>query len=48
MPKSSGHVTEALIMTTCLDMLNDSTNNRAYNLTIQKAMKVASHMLDIG
>ena len=48
MPESSGQVSEALTMTTYLDMLNDSTRNRAYNLAIQKAVKGGSHVLDIG
>lgn len=41
-------VSEALTMTTYLDMLNDTTRNRAYHLAIQKAVKGARHVLDIG
>jgi len=41
-------VSEALTMTTYLDMLNDTPRNRAYHLAIEKAVKGAHHVLDIG
>ncbi|KAH9543332.1 hypothetical protein CY35_13G059400 [Sphagnum magellanicum] len=44
----SGVYSEALAYTTYLDMLNDTARNRAYNLAIQKAVKGAHHVLDIG
>lgn len=45
---SAEEVSEALTMTTFLDMLNDAPRNRAYRLAIQKAVKGAHHVLDIG
>lgn len=45
---SAEDVSEALTMTTYLDMLNDTTRNRAYLLAIQKAVKGGHHVLDIG
>lgn len=46
--KSAEEVSEALTMTTYLDMLNDTTRNCAYHRAIQKAVKGAHHVLDIG
>lgn len=46
--QDDGEVSEAFTWTTYLDMLNDTTRNRAYHLAIQKAVRGARHVLDIG